>query len=84
MKKTNYSYVGISFIILIFGIIVIPRLVDRVQNNDISRSESRSKEVKLTVSDPTPLAYLVINGAPKKISPFAFTNQDGVLISNQD
>ena len=69
MKKTSYSYVGVSFIILIFGIIVVPKIVDRIQNNDITRSESRSKEVQMTVSDTTALSYLVINGEAKKVMP---------------
>ena len=84
MKKTSYSYVGVSFIILIFGIIVVPKIIDRIQNNDVTRSESRSKDVQMTVSDDTPLSYLIINGEPKKVMPFSFINQDGKTISNKD
>ncbi|MDB4108064.1 SCO family protein [Flavobacteriaceae bacterium] len=84
MKKISYSYVGVSFIILIFGIIVVPKIVDRIQNNDVTRSESRSKDVQMTVSDSTPLSYLVINGEAKKVMPFSFKNQDGELISNEE
>ena len=71
MKKTNYSYVGVSFIILIFGIIVVPKIIDRIQNNDVTRSESRSKDVQMTVSDDTPLSYLIINGEAKKVHAFS-------------
>ncbi|MDA7849504.1 MAG: SCO family protein [Flavobacteriaceae bacterium] len=84
MKKTSYSYVGVSFIILIFGIIVVPKIINRIQNNDVTRSESRSKDVQMTVSDTTPLSYLVINGEAKKVMPFSFKNQNGELISNED
>lgn len=84
MKKTSYSYVGASFIILIFGIIVVPRIVDRIQNNDVTRSESRSKDVQMSVKDLSELSYLVINGSPKKVMPFRFINQDGKMISNED
>jgi protein SCO1 len=84
MKKTSYSYVGVSFIILIFGIIVVPKIIDRIQNNDTTRSESRSKDVQMSVSDDTPLSYLVINGEPKTVMPFSFINQDGKTISNED
>jgi protein SCO1/2 len=82
MKKTSYSYVGVSFIILIFGIIVVPRIIDRIQNNDITRTDGRSKDVQMTVSDTTPLSYLIINGEAKKVMPFQFVNQDGNTISN--
>ena len=84
MKNNNYSYVGISFIILIFGIIVVPKIIDRIQNNDVIRSGSRSKDFQMTVSDTTPLSYLIIDGAPKKVMDFEFSNQDGIMISNAD
>ncbi|MCA0152716.1 SCO family protein [Winogradskyella vincentii] len=86
-KKNNYSYVGIAFIILVFGIIFVPKIIDRINNNDITREESRSKNVtnvdssKMLKSD---LAYLEINGKPKKVPEFSFTNQDGKIISNND
>ena len=84
MKKTSYSYVGVSFIIQIFGIIVVPKIIDRIQNNDVTRTESRSKDVQMTVSDDTPLSYLIINGEAKRVMPFSFVNQDEKTISNDD
>lgn len=30
-KKNNYSYIGISFIVLLFGIWVVPKVVDRLK-----------------------------------------------------
>jgi len=35
MEKKNYSYIGISFIILIFGIYAIPKIVARFIQSDI-------------------------------------------------
>ncbi|WP_179319027.1 SCO family protein [Winogradskyella helgolandensis] len=86
-KKTNYSYVGITFIILVFGIIFIPKIIDRVSDGDIIRDESRSEGVsKITSgnSQKSDLSYLEINGEPKKVPAFSFTNQDGETISNED
>lgn len=34
-KKTNYSYVGIAFIILIFGIYAVPKIVANFQKSDL-------------------------------------------------
>ncbi|NNK83007.1 MAG: redoxin domain-containing protein, partial [Flavobacteriaceae bacterium] len=84
MSKTNYSYIGISFIILVFGIIFIPRIIDRITNKEVVREDGRSKKVSTNVSDSDELAYLIINGEPKKVAPFSFTNQDGKTISNKD
>ena len=84
MKSTNYSYVGIAFIVLIFGIIFIPKIIDRIQNNDVTREESRSDDVKLQTKDDTQLLYLVINGEQKKVMPFSFINQNGEVITNKD
>jgi protein SCO1/2 len=84
MKKTNYSYVGIALIILVFGIIFIPRIVDRITSDDVTREESRSKNVSTQVSDQTKLAFLNINGELKKVPEFSFTNQNGNTITNKD
>jgi len=83
MKKT-YSYIGVSFIILIFGIIFIPRIVTRIQQGDITRNESRSQDIKLKVTDESSLSYLVINGERKQVAPFSFTNQHGEIITNKN
>ncbi|GAA4938349.1 SCO family protein [Algibacter agarivorans] len=83
-NKTNYSYIGIAFIILVFGIIFIPKIVDRISNKDIIRNESRSDfsdDKKTTVSD---LAFIEINGVPKKVPAFSFANQHGEIITNRD
>ncbi len=82
-KTTNYSYIGIAFIILVFGIIFIPKIVDRISNNDIIRNESRSDQAKEN-SNLSDLAFLNINGEPKKVPEFSFTNQDGKIITNND
>lgn len=37
MKKTNYSYVGISFIILLFGIYAVPKIVKHFQKADLHK-----------------------------------------------
>jgi len=84
MNKNNYSYIGIAFIILVFGIIFIPKIVNRISSNDIIREDSRSKRVSTTFSDSNELVYLIINGEPKKVAPFSFINQDGKIISNKD
>ena len=84
MKKTNYSYIGIAFVILVFGIYFIPKIVDRITNGDVSRKESRSNlkpEVKTSTSD---LVFIEIDNEPKKVPEFSFTNQYGKTISNKD
>ena len=82
-NKTNYSYVGIAFIILVFGIIFIPRIIDRISNETIVEGGDRlhKKTAKPTKSD---LAFLEINGEAKKVPSFSFTNQEGKTITNSD
>lgn len=86
-KKTDYSYVGIALVVLVFGIIFVPRIVDRISNGDITREESRSNTVAVkpkSISNSEPLEYLVANGERKKVPEFEFINQDGRLVSNDD
>lgn len=79
MKK--YSYVGVSFIILVFGIIFIPRIVDRVKGTEIVKNDRMSADNKFTNEK---LAFLNINGENKQIPEFAFVNQDSLQITNVD
>ncbi|MFB9056226.1 SCO family protein [Mariniflexile ostreae] len=83
-KKTNYSYIGIAFIILVFGIIFVPKIVDRISNKDVIRNESRSDFAKDKKTDAPEMVYIEINGEPRKVPSFSFTNQDGKTISNTD
>jgi protein SCO1/2 len=72
----NKSYIGISLIILIFGIIFIPRIVNRikngglVQNDRMSLSNEMIKEVTLYKVGPAPA--------------FELTNQNNIKISNKN
>lgn len=83
-NKTNYSYIGIAFIILVFGIIFIPRIVDRISNNDISRQESRSNQKKKEENKKSDLVFISNNGVNRKVPHFSFTNQYGKTITNKD
>ncbi|GGW59590.1 protein SCO1/2 [Winogradskyella epiphytica] len=87
-NKTNYSYVGIAFIILVFGIIFVPKIIDRVSDGDIVRDDSRSKGVSTsTINDnkkKSDLVYLEINNERKTVPAFSFTNQHGETITNED
>lgn len=82
MKK---SYIGISLVILVFGIIFIPRIVDRISEDEVVSSNrlnvQREKPVK---KSGAPLSYIEINGEKKKAPNFEFINQEGDTISNED
>ena len=84
MKKTNYSYIGIAFIILVFGIIFIPRIVDRISNGDITRQESRSDQQKEQTSKKSDLVFIPNNDEFRKVPDFSFINQYGKTITNKD
>lgn len=83
-KKNKYSYVGITFVILIFGIYFVPKIIDRISNNDVSRTENRDYKVKEPKSNVSDLAFIEINGIPKKVPAFSFTDQNGTTITNAD
>lgn len=84
MSKTNYSYVGIAFIVLVFGILFVPKIINRISNDDITREESRSKKASTQVDNNEELAFLEINGVLKKVPDFSFTDQNGNTITNKD
>jgi len=79
MKK--YSYVGISFVVLIFGIIFIPKIVNRVKDTSIVKNDRMSADNPVANEK---LSHIKINGKPRRVPEFAFLNQDSLLITNHD
>ncbi|MDP5230605.1 MAG: SCO family protein [Cellulophaga sp.] len=77
--KNNYTYVWVSAIILIFGIIFIPKIITRIQNGSIVEGDRLNR-----ANNSGDLAYIVLNGEKRKVPNFAFTNQDSLLITNDD
>lgn len=71
----NKSYIGISFIILIFGIYAVPKIIDRIQSNDIVKGD-RLDKVSNTSTNTSNLVK--IGPAPK----FDLLNQDNVKVTN--
>lgn len=72
----RYSYIAVAFIVLVFGIIFIPRIISRIQQADIVDNKRLSK--------PAALSFIALNGEAKRVPDFVFTNQDNRLISNED
>lgn len=72
----RYSYIAVAFIVLVFGIIFIPRIISRIQQADIVDNKRLSK--------PAELSFIALNGEAKRVPDFVFTNQDNRLISNED
>jgi protein SCO1/2 len=74
----NKSYIGISFVILIFGIFAVPKIIDRISNNN-TLDNNRLSTVKHGISTTTDASELVKFG---KVPEFKFINQDSLSISN--
>lgn len=72
----NYRYVGLIILLIVFSILFIPKIIDRVVNNTQVES-NRSVPAK-------PLAYIKLNGKAKKVPEFLMLNQDSLLIGNED
>ena len=83
MKK-KYSYIGVTLVILIFGILFIPKIIDRVQDNEVVEADRLNREGKKKIKKGPELTYLVINEERKKAPQFEFVNQNGDTISNED
>ncbi len=79
MRKNKYTYVWVSLVILVFGIIFIPEIVDRISSEQVideNRMHNRSAE--------DDLVYITLNGERRRVPEFSFVNQDSLIISNED
>ena len=71
----NKSYIGISFIILIFGIYAIPKIVERIKNDKIVQGDRLDRARPKTADDGK---LIKIGAVPK----FELMNQDNVKVTN--
>jgi protein SCO1/2 len=71
----NKSYIGISFIILFFGILVVPNIIERIKNGSVVTSDRLDKSISSTDQSDKLVA---IGPVPK----FELINQDNYTISN--
>ncbi|MEO8235177.1 MAG: SCO family protein [Flavobacterium sp.] len=72
----NKSYIGTAFIILVFGIYFVPKIIDRIKNNDVVKGDRLNIEGTPT---STKSDLMTIGKAPI----FSLINQDKVMISNE-
>lgn len=73
----NKSYIGIAAIILIFGILVVPTIVKRIQNDDVVKSD-RLNSASGTKEEDSGTLYTV-NKAPF----LELTDEEGRTINNE-
>ena len=74
--NNNIKYIGLFIIIILFGVFSLPKIYERVVNSDITDSN------RLNTNEM--LAYLTISDQKRKAPDFLLTNQDSILISNDD
>ncbi len=79
MGKKNYTYVWVSLIVLIFGIIVVPKIVDRIRTEKVVEND----RINLKTNED-PLTFILQNGKKRRVPSFTFLNQDSLLISDKD
>lgn len=72
----NKSYIWISLVILVFGIYAVPKIVDKIENNEIVKGD-RLDNVSNSSNEDGKLVK--IGPAPK----FELLNQDNLKISDQ-
>jgi protein SCO1/2 len=76
LMNNNIKYIGLFIIIILFGVFSLPKIYERVVNSDITDSNRLNTNERL--------AYLTISDEKRKAPDFLLTNQDSILISNDD
>lgn len=77
MKK--YNYVWVSLVILVFGIIFIPKIVERLNLGTVVEND------RMNIKDNNAeLAYVLLNGKKRRVPSFEFIDQDSLVITDKD
>ena len=73
----NKSYIWISLVILVFGIYAVPKIIDKIENNEIVKGDRLDK---VSNSSNENGKLVKIGPAPK----FELVNQDNIKINNEN
>lgn len=73
--KKKYNYIWIGAVILVFGIIFVPEIMERLGRGAVVERDRMSN---------APLEYITLNGERRKAPSFTLLNQDSLLISDTD
>lgn len=77
--KNKYTYVWVSLVILIFGIIFVPKIIDRLKSGAVVEND------RMNIKDNSgDLAFVMLDGKKRRVPSFEFLNQDSLLISDRD
>ena len=79
MKKGKYNYIWVALIILIFGIIFVPRIVDRLREGTLVDHDRISRD-----PENVPLSYIYLDGEKRKVPSFTLLDQDSLLVTDRD
>jgi len=77
MKK--YTYVWVSLIILVFGIIFVPKIVERMKSGTVVENDRMNFK-----DNNAELAHITLNGKKRRVPSFEFIDQDSLVITDKD
>lgn len=77
MKK--YTYVWVSLIILVFGIIFVPKIVERMKSGTVVENDRMNFK-----DNNAELAHITLNGKKRRVPSFEFIDQDSLMITDKD
>ena len=75
----KYTYIWVSLIVLIFGIIVVPRIVERLSSGTVVENDRLN-----STFNNEKLGYILLDGKKRKVPSFEFINQDSLVVTDED
>lgn len=78
-SKRKYNYIWVSLVILVFGIIFIPKIVDRLKQGEVVSDKRLNKNMGANRLD-----FIGNDSQRRRVPDFAFLNQDSLLVTNSD
>lgn len=79
----KYTYIWVSLVILVFGILFIPKIIDRIKRGTIVQND-RMNIASKPVSAEKALAYIMYDNEKRKVPAFEFVDQDSTVVSDTD
>ncbi|MGB6152451.1 MAG: SCO family protein [Pricia sp.] len=80
----KYTYVWVSLVILVFGIIFIPKIIDRIKSGTIVQNDRMNVEPPASAKENSTMSYVLFDGKKRKVPAFKFIDQDSTFVTDRD
>ncbi|MAJ31393.1 MAG: hypothetical protein CMC18_01880, partial [Flavobacteriaceae bacterium] len=83
-KQRKFTLIWISIIVVLFGVLVIPSILNRIKTKSVTDYRRAIGTSEYMYSENEKLSYVLNDGKPRKMPSFSLINQDSLEVDSSN